>query len=99
MSSGVAVSDEVKNCFQQVKMNTKSGSKLRYGVFKIGEDFKDIVVDKSLMSTASESTREEPSHFTEVICGLPQDDGRYVVYDYPYTESYGDTSKLIFILW
>ncbi|PVD32740.1 hypothetical protein C0Q70_08185 [Pomacea canaliculata] len=50
------------------------------------------------MSTASESTREEPSHFMEVISGLPQDDGRYVVYDYPYTESYGDTSKLIFIL-
>nr|KAG5690127.1 hypothetical protein BaRGS_003450 [Batillaria attramentaria] len=30
---------------------------------------------------------------------LPQDDGRYIVYDYPYKSSFGASSKVILVMW
>jgi len=80
-------------------MNMKDKVKLRYGVFKISDDLKTIEIDTDRMGTSENMGAEEPKHFQELITGLPQDDGRYVVYDYPYEGSFGMSSKIILVLW
>jgi len=99
MASGVKVDDECKNVYQQVKMNVKDKKKYRYAVFKISDDLSQIVTDTDRMGTAENMDAEEPAHFASIIGGLPADDGRYVIYDYPFQGSFGPSSKIILVLW
>lgn len=80
-------------------MNLSGKPKLRYAVFRISDNLKEVIIDKERMNSAADMGREEPAHFMEIVRGLPQDDGRYLVYDFPYQESYGPASKIILILW
>lgn len=99
MASGVVVNDVCKEIYNQVKMNLKDKKKLRYAIFKISNNLKEIVADTERMRTAEDMDREEPAHFQELIKSLPQDDGRYLVYDYPYQGSFGSSSKVILVMW
>lgn len=99
MASGVVVNDECKDVYNEVKMNLKGKVKRRYAIFKISNDMKEIEIDKELGDTAEDMDRPEPEHFQEVIKKLPENDGRYLVYDYPYTTSFGQSSKVILVMW
>lgn len=99
MSSGVQVSDACKESYQQVKMNLQGKKKLRYSVLKISDNLKEIVVDEERICSEADMEKEEPAHFMDIIRGLPEDDGRYIVYDYPYQGSFGKSSKVILIMW
>jgi len=99
MASGVAVADACKEVYQQVKMNIKGKEKFRYAVFRIADSLKEIETDTDRMGTASDMDAEEPAHFQRIISGLPADDGRYIIYDYPFQGSFGPTSKIILVLW
>ena len=95
MSSGVAVNDACKELYQQVKMNLKGKSKLNFAVFKISDNLKEIVPDDERPCKG-----DAPPEFTELVASLPQDDGRYIVYDYPYKgSSGGPASKVVFVMW
>jgi len=80
-------------------MNLQGKKKLRYAVFKIADSLKEIVVDDDRMGTSENTDAEEPAHFQSVVSGLPSDDGRYIIYDYPYTGSFGPSSKIVLVLW
>ncbi|KAK7088146.1 actophorin-like [Littorina saxatilis] len=97
MASGVAVDDCAKNIYQLVKMHGKD--KLRYAVLRISDDLKKIVVDDEKMGTSERMDMEEPAHFMDVIRELPSDDGRYMIYDYPFEKEHRKCSKLILVMW
>lgn len=108
MASGVRVSDSCTKVFQLVKMNLAKQEKRTYAVYKLSEDLKEIVVDDELTDEAAQDTQEQKSggvgpvpglKLKELVKKLPDEDARYVVYDYPYQSGGRATSKLIFILW
>nr|KAG5690129.1 hypothetical protein BaRGS_003452 [Batillaria attramentaria] len=106
MSSGVQVSDQCKNLYQKVKMNLSGKAKLNFAVFKISDDLTQIVPDEERMCVSDGGGEkkgtpigEQPCEFAELISELPQDDGRYIVYDYPYKSSFGASSKVILVMW
>mmetsp|Transcript_2113 Transcript_2113/g.3018 ORF Transcript_2113/g.3018 Transcript_2113/m.3018 type:complete len:137 (+) Transcript_2113:38-448(+) len=87
MSSGIAVSDEVVEAFNQVKL----GRKHRYAVLRINDDNTQVVVEKI----------EDASKTYEDFTGeLPSDECRYGVVDYEYKTKDGRaTSKMLFVVW
>jgi len=87
MSSGVAVSDECVSKYQDLKL----GKSLRYVLFKLSEDLKEVQVDKTAPSGAP---------YEEFLESLPPNDCRYGVYDFEYTaEDGGQRNKIVFVLW
>lgn len=80
-------------------MNLQGKKKLRYAIFRISDNLKEIIVDEERMGTAENMDMEEPGHFQEVIKNLPTNDGRYLFYDYPYQGSFGSSSKVILVMW
>ena len=98
MASGVQVSDDCKQVFAEVKMNLQGKKKLRYTVLKFSDDLKEIIIDEE-RKCGEDVEKEEPLHFMDTIRGLPEDDGRYILYDYPYQSSFGKSSKVILIMW
>ena len=95
MASGVQVSDDCKQVFAEVKMNLQGKKKLRYTVLKFSDDLKEIIIDEERKC----EDMEKEEHFMDTIRGLPEDDGRYILYDYPYQSSFGKASKVILIMW
>ncbi|GAA5976673.1 hypothetical protein JCM21900_002864 [Sporobolomyces salmonicolor] len=86
LSSGVAVNPECLNTYQTLKL----GKKLKYIIFKLSDDMKEIQVE-----TASES----PS-YDDFISGLPASGCRYAVYDFEYEKgNEGKRNKLCFYAW
>jgi len=81
----------------------KGKEKLVYAVFRMSDDLKSVVIDEDRMGNSSDpGTTEVESYqsiFTGVIQDLPKDDGRYVIFDYHYKGSFGNTSKMILVLW
>jgi len=97
MTSGVKVSDLCKSMFGQVKMTRQGQKKKRFAVFKISDDFKQIIPDEGRDDEGEGCGN--PEHFDDIVRDLPQDDGRYIVYDYPYEANHGMSSKVIFVMW
>ncbi|KAL8614019.1 hypothetical protein ACOMHN_023254 [Nucella lapillus] len=76
-------------------MTTKDHPKRAFVVMKLSDDLKEIVVE-----SCSEEECGSPRGFDELMATMPPEDGRYLVYDYPYTSKAGaQTSKLIMIMW
>jgi len=87
MSSGVAVSDECVTKYQELKL----GHSLKYIIYKLSDDLREIVVDKA---AGAEATYEQ---FQK---DLPDNDCRYAVYDFEYiAEDGGPRNKILFVLW
>lgn len=80
-------------------MNIKGKKKLRFAVFKIADDLTHIEPDTERNATAENMDAEEPANFQSIIGALPPDDGRYIIYDYPFQGSFGPSSKIILVLW
>merc|ERR1719310_1398334 len=91
MSSGVQVDPTCVSEFEQMKIR----SKYKYIVFKITDDKKSIVVDK----TGPESGSAEEV-FAAFVKELPEGDCRYSVLDVEIaTRSGAMANKLIFVSW
>lgn len=99
MSSGVTASDACKDICQAVKMNLKGKKKRRFAILKMSDDNKQIVVDEDRTGCDEVDEKHGKEHFDSIIQSLPEDDGRYIVYDYPYESSFGPASKVILVLW
>ncbi|KAM0753573.1 hypothetical protein T439DRAFT_338594 [Meredithblackwellia eburnea MCA 4105] len=86
MSSGVGVNDQCITTFQELKL----GKKLKYIIFKLSDDNKEILVEKS----------SESANYDDFIADLPADTCRYAVYDLVWEKpGEGTRSKLAFFAW
>ncbi|CAO3654754.1 unnamed protein product [Mucor hiemalis] len=86
MSSGVAVNAECLSSFQELKL----GKKLKYVIFKLSDDLKEIVVEKTAPT----------GDYDEFLGQLPENEPRFAVYDFSYEkEGDGQRSKITFYSW
>ncbi|KAG0041785.1 cofilin, partial [Gryganskiella cystojenkinii] len=83
--SGVTLDPECLNAFQSLKI----GKKVKYIVYRLSDDQKSIVVD----------TTAESSDYDDFVGKLPKEDCRWAVYDFDYSTSEGERSKIVFISW
>ncbi|KAI9278604.1 actin depolymerizing factor [Phascolomyces articulosus] len=87
MSSGVAVNSECLELFQEFKLRKK----YKYIIFKLSDDNKEIVVEKTAPETAT---------YDEFLQCLPADEPRYAVYDFDYEKpDAGARNKITFYSW
>eukprot|EP01134_Creolimax_fragrantissima_P003337 CFRG3337T1 len=87
MASGVAVSDQVVQIYDSIKL----GHKHKYFIMKISDDNSQIEVVKTAEPTAT---------YDDFLEELPSDDCRYAVYDFDYTsKDGGQRNKLVFFVW
>jgi len=86
MSSGVAVSDDVLNKYQELKL----GHSLRYALFKLSADQSEVIVDKTAPPSAN---------YEAFVKDLPTNDCRYAVYDFEYEADGGQRNKILFVVW
>ncbi|KAF7595662.1 hypothetical protein BBP40_005106 [Aspergillus hancockii] len=99
LASGVAISDECITKFNELRMTggTK-GDKLKFIIFKIADNKKEVVVDESSQDTDYEVFRNK-------LEAARDDQGnptpRYAVYDVEFDlgGNEGKRSKIIFISW
>ncbi|GAA5871729.1 hypothetical protein JCM8547_008126 [Rhodosporidiobolus lusitaniae] len=85
-SSGVAVNQECIETFQTLKL----GKKLKYIVFKLSDDLKEIVVEK----------HSESASYDDFIGDLPASSPRYAIYDFEYEKpGEGKRNKICFYAW
>ncbi|KAH7336944.1 hypothetical protein B0J17DRAFT_665538 [Rhizoctonia solani] len=98
MSSGVAVNSECIKTYQDLKQPSRSkdedgesGKKgpLKYIVFKLSDDMKEIVVEK---------TSDDPK-YDSFIKDLPEAEPRWAVYDVQFEKDGGIRKKITFISW
>jgi cofilin len=91
MASGVAVCDECKTAFQEIKL----GHKYRYVIFRLSPNLKEIVVEK----------RAEPSatydEFVEELKAAEKEkECRYAVFDAEFSTKDGQPrNKIVFFMW
>ncbi|CAM0139252.1 unnamed protein product [Umbelopsis sp. WA50703] len=86
MSSGVAVNDACVEIFQELKLRHK----YKYIIFKMADDLKEIVVEKSA----------EKAEYSDFLSELPESEPRYAIYDFEYEKpGEGLRSKIIFYAW
>ncbi|KAK9477445.1 hypothetical protein V1514DRAFT_333678 [Lipomyces japonicus] len=85
--SGVAVSNDVQNAFQQLKLGKQS----KFIVFKINDSKTEIIVEE----------KSSNDSYEEFLTKLPEDDCRYAIYDFEYElgNNEGKRSKIIFFTW
>lgn len=85
-SSGVGVKDECIQAFQDLKL----GRKLKYIVYKISDNFKEVIVEKT----------GDAGEYDDFVANLPDNECRYAVYDFDYTnEEGGKRNKIVFYSW
>lgn len=85
--SGVGLSPECVSTFETLKLGR--GDKLKYIVYKLSNDNRTIVVEKTSKDVEYES----------FIADLPENDCRYAVYDFDYDTEEGKRSKICFYTW
>eukprot|EP00344_Euplotes_crassus_P010784 CAMPEP_0197003874 /NCGR_PEP_ID=MMETSP1380-20130617/15300_1 /TAXON_ID=5936 /ORGANISM="Euplotes crassus, Strain CT5" /LENGTH=145 /DNA_ID=CAMNT_0042422489 /DNA_START=23 /DNA_END=460 /DNA_ORIENTATION=+ len=90
MSSGVSVNDEVVTTYNDLK----TGRKYKYVLYKMNNDFTEIVVDKVVPAGASYDD------FINDLKALPKEECRYAVYDFEWNTSDGGLrQKICFYVW
>ncbi|KAI8968539.1 hypothetical protein BDF20DRAFT_896944 [Mycotypha africana] len=86
MSSGVAVNDQCLEVFEELKLRKK----YKYIIFKLSDDNKEIVIEKS-------STNGE---YQEFLDELPPSEPRYAVFDFEFEKgAEGKRNKITFYTW
>ena len=86
MSSGVGVNDDCITEYQNLKL----GHKLRYIIFRLSDDNREVIV---------ENTAQPDATYDQFVEGLPKDDCRYAVFDFEYQVDGGQRNKLLFVVW
>eukprot|EP00792_Barthelona_sp_PAP020_P005581 TRINITY_DN2713_c0_g2_i4.p1 TRINITY_DN2713_c0_g2~~TRINITY_DN2713_c0_g2_i4.p1 ORF type:complete len:135 (+),score=48.09 TRINITY_DN2713_c0_g2_i4:760-1164(+) len=84
--SGITVSDNVVNVYQEMKIVTKN----KFLLLKMNENKTEIVVDTL---GSPEATHED------FLNALPEDDCRYAILDFDYEVDGGRRTKEVLILW
>ncbi|KAF9927645.1 cofilin [Linnemannia zychae] len=84
LSSGVAASDACFEAFNKLKLEHK----FRYIIFKLSEDYKQIVVEKT----------SDDNDYDAFLRDLPRDDCRYATYDFEF-EKEGKRNMILFYNW
>ena len=85
-SSGVAVSPECLEAFQQLKL----GKKLKYIIYTLSADNREIVVAKT----------SDSSDYDAFLKELPPAECRYAIYDFEYEKGdEGKRNKICFFTW
>ena len=86
MATGVKVTDECINVYQDLKLKKK----YKYIVYKLTADNTTIEVERTA----------ECSDYDEFVSALPVDDCRYAVYDFAWdTNGEGLRNKICFYTW
>jgi len=85
MSSGVGVHEDCIKAFQELKL----GKKLKYVIYTLSTDNKEIIVEK----------KSHSSDYDEYLAALPEDDCRWAVYDFEYNTNEGTRNKILFYAW
>ncbi|KAJ5098730.1 cofilin [Penicillium argentinense] len=95
LASGVSVNDECIAAFEELRM---SRGKVKYVIYKIADNMKEIVVEDKSGEADYEVFREKLASSTDAN-GKPAP--RYATYDVEYSlgESEGKRNKIIFISW
>eukprot|EP01101_Sappina_pedata_P007249 TRINITY_DN37_c0_g1_i4.p6 TRINITY_DN37_c0_g1~~TRINITY_DN37_c0_g1_i4.p6 ORF type:complete len:138 (-),score=90.68 TRINITY_DN37_c0_g1_i4:157-570(-) len=86
MSSGVAVNEDVLQKFQDLKL----GHSIRYALFKLNDELKEVIVDTVAAPTAT---------YQEFVSKLPANDCRYGIFDFEYEVDGGRRNKILFVVW
>lgn len=86
MATGVAVGQDCITTFQELMYKHT----MRYVVFAMGPNNKEIVVEK---------TAEKSSSWEEFAASLPAEDCRYAVFDFDYEWEGAQRSKVLFVNW
>jgi len=95
MSSGIKISQEIKDIYERINVNSKKKPSLRYAVFKFNDANDQIVLDK-------EVTPEEAPDYDQVVQELPPNDVRYLAYDVKFVtskETQQTNRKVILVNW
>lgn len=91
MASGVAVSDNCKTAFQDIKL----GHKYRYVVYCLTEDFKQIVVEK-----LAEPSSTYDEFLKDMKAAEDVDQCRFAVFDAEFSTKDGQPrNKIVFFMW
>mmetsp|Transcript_14262 Transcript_14262/g.19766 ORF Transcript_14262/g.19766 Transcript_14262/m.19766 type:complete len:139 (+) Transcript_14262:1498-1914(+) len=84
--SGIQVTDEVVNVYNEIKM----GHKHKYALLRISDNLEEVIVEK---------TSNEPDYAT-FVAELPKNDCRYAIYDLSFqSDDGGERSKILFVVW
>ncbi|CAE6456248.1 unnamed protein product, partial [Rhizoctonia solani] len=84
-SSGVSVNGACKQAYQDMKLKKTS----KYIVFKLSDDLKEVVVDKTSSDT----------NYDIFLADLPTTEPRWAVYDVEFEKDGGKRNKLTFVSW
>jgi len=96
--SGVSVAAECVTKFNELKL----GKSIKYIIFKITDDYKDIVVEETSNEDDWDTFREKLVNAkSKTKAGKEVKGPRYAVYDFSYDLSSGEgsRSKITFIAW
>ncbi|KAK0242475.1 probable Cofilin [Armillaria ostoyae] len=86
MSSGIGVSPECLEKYQELKL----GKKTKYIIFAINKEKTEIIVEK---------TSESPS-YDDFVADLPEAECRWAIYDFEFEkEGAGKRNKICFYSW
>jgi len=91
--SGIKISDAVKELYNSIHKKSAK-PKIRYAVLKFNDTNTGLDIDE----TAEE--KEGVKSYLEVISTLPENDVRYVLYDFDFvTKSEAKSSKVLCLSW
>jgi cofilin len=94
--SGATVSQECITAYNDLKLSKK----YKFIVFKLSDDWKEIVVETASADAEWETFREQLLHATaKSKSGAVGKGPRYAVYDFEYNTGDGVRNKLAFIAW
>ncbi|KAF9988361.1 cofilin [Modicella reniformis] len=97
-SSGVQVAPDCLETYQSLKTQKQ----LKYIIFKITDDKKSIVLDKT---GVDDKSLDSVKKYEAFVNELPQNDCRLAVYDFDYileddaTKTQGQRNKIVFFFW
>jgi len=92
--SGVGLTKDVVDTFEELKL----GKKLAYVLYRFTDDSKQITTEDKVEKVASKTPKEQYEEFIEK---LPENQCRYVVYDFTYDlpNGEGTRNKILLITW
>jgi len=96
--SGVQVSPECVSKFQELKL----GKTIKYIIYKLSDDYKEIVVEETSQDGDWDTFREKLVNAkSKTKAGKEVKGPRYAVYDFAYdlASGEGSRSKITFIAW
>jgi len=95
--SGVSVSPECVSAFNEMKL----GKNVKYIIYKLSDDYKEIVVEEKSDNPDWEAFREKLLNATATHRGKESKGPRYAVYDFEYELQSGEgmRNKLTFVSW